>query len=83
MTRRMTEEEAIGAIEDLWDLAPDLYSQNVIEVAVAPKRKGDAQAEIDAHIKAIGDIDPDSIIVVPDVVEGSDIPAVVVTFMIG
>lgn len=82
--RRLTEIEAIDMLQALWDASPDMYSQTCIEATIGDKDAADARAEIKAHVEAFDDeINPHSITVTADVVEGSDMPCATVTIMIG
>lgn len=79
MTRRMTTMEAMDLIETVFEVGPDAINTGLVEVTVGDMQTGQARADIDSYLATVpGDIDPDSITIIPDVVEGSTIPAVTI-----
>ena len=79
MTRRMTMMEATDLIETVFEVGPDAIQTGLVEVTVGDMQVGQARADIESYLATVpGDIDPDTITIIPDVVEGSTIPAVVI-----
>lgn len=79
MTRRMTTQEALDLIETVFEVGPDAIQTGLVEVTVGDMQAGQARADIESYLAMVpSEIDPDSIKIIPDVVEGSSIPAVVI-----
>ena len=79
MTRRMTMMEATDLIETVFEVGPDAIQTGLVEVTVGDMQVGQARADIESYLATVpGDIDPDTITIIPDVVEGSSIPAVII-----
>ena len=77
MTRRMTNTEALSLINDIWEIEPDLISPGLIEAYVGDTDVGTATVDLESWLAGDqDDIDLDSIIITPDVVEGTNLSAV-------
>jgi len=80
MSRRLTQSEALDLIDAIWEAEPDMASGNLVEVFVGDTDLGSANADLESYLSIIAaDIDPDTISITPDVVEGTSLSAVKIT----
>lgn len=80
MSRRMTNDEAAEMIETVFEQGVDTIGTGIVSATVGDMDVSTAQKEIDGYMHIVpGDIDPDSITILRDVVEGSDIDCVAIT----
>lgn len=77
MTRRMTADEAVAMIETVFEQDAEAVNSGLVEAFVGDMDTGRAKADVDSYLATVpGDIDPDTISITADVIEGSSIPAV-------
>lgn len=82
--RRLTRTEAIEAIETIWETGPDFIMAGLVEATVVDVSVQQARSDVDSYLAAIaGAIDPDSITIRRDEIEGSDMDAVTVSIKTG
>jgi hypothetical protein len=68
----MTRSEAWEMIETTFDVSPDTITQGLLEVFVAEMSVDQAQRDVFSYLSVIAaTIDPDSITIHPDEIEGS------------
>ena len=71
--RRMTRTEAIEMIETTFDVGPDTITTGLLEVFVADMSVAQARLDLFSYLSVIAaSIDPDSITIHRDEIEGSD-----------
>lgn len=71
MTRRMTKAEAMDLFETTFETPADTDDMNFAEVTVLGTDTQRAQADIDSYLATLeDDIDPKSIRVIPDHIDG-------------
>ncbi len=76
MTRRLHQVEALTLIADAWNSDPDSYTEGLVEATVVPLSVEQARADVDSYLARIDDqIDPDSIEIIADRLEDSDLCA--------
>ena len=70
--RRMTRSEALEMIETTFDVSPDSITQGLLEVFVAEMSVDQALVDLSSYLSVIAaTIDPDSIEIHHDEIEGS------------
>lgn len=77
MTRRLYPIEALTLLADAWNTDPDSYATGLIDAVVAPMSIDEARRDVDHFIDGLDDkIDPDSIEIIADRLDDSDMEAV-------
>jgi hypothetical protein len=73
MLRRLTRSEALEMVETTFDVSPETISLGLLEVFVAEMSVDQAQMDLSSYLSVIAaSIDPDSIEVHYDQIDGSD-----------
>jgi hypothetical protein len=71
--RRLTQSEAIEMIETTWDCAPDTIGSGLIEAFIPEISTVQARQDVDSFLAVIAsEIEPASITIHRDEIEGSD-----------
>lgn len=74
--RMLTKFEALELLETAWNAAPEAASDTQIEVTLGDMGVDQVNADIESYLAFLDvTIDPDSLSITPDHVEGSSIPA--------
>lgn len=74
--RNLTKFEALELLETVWNAAPEAVSDTQVEVTLGDYDTDQVKTDIASYFAFLDvDIDPDSIAVTADHVEGSSIPA--------
>lgn len=77
MSRRMTTSEALEFIETAFNVGPDGIETGMIDATVADMDVERAQMDLESYLGIIAaDIDPDSIQIVADRMDDSNMPVV-------
>lgn len=72
--RKLTQSEAIGLLDIMFNVSPEDENSPTIEAFIAGVRDDEAQTDVNSFISIMPDaIDADSITIRPDTIDGSDL----------